>query len=99
LQFVPTAHGHRRLPAYAGLLSEVALAGMFVTALEEPGRAWPVVLAILVVGLAAAMIVHLARFRLNGKPLTQSGNDTGRGLLIEQPARDCSQGKPQQPDI
>jgi len=52
----------------AGLLSEAALVGMFVTALEEPGRDWPVVLAILVVGLGLAMAVHLARCRLSGKP-------------------------------
>jgi hypothetical protein len=57
----------------AGLLSEAALAGMFVTALEEPGRQWPVVLAILVVGLGVAMVVHLARYRLTGKPRAQSG--------------------------
>jgi hypothetical protein len=60
----------------AGFVSEAALAGMFVTALEEPGRVWSVVLAILVVGLSVAMVVHLARFRLNGKR-THRANDTG----------------------
>src|SRR4051812_38457543 len=57
----------------AGLLSEAALVGMFVTALEEPGLEWPVVLAILVVGLGLAMVMHLARFRLNGNPRTRTG--------------------------
>jgi hypothetical protein len=33
---------------------------MFVTALEERGREWPVVLAILVIGLGVAMAMHLA---------------------------------------
>jgi uncharacterized membrane protein len=36
------------------------LVGMFVTALEERGREWPVVLAILVIGLGVAMAMHLA---------------------------------------
>ena len=61
----------------AGLLSEAALVGMFVTSLEEPGPAWPVVLAILVVGLGVAMAVHLARFRLNGQPRAQPGKGHG----------------------
>lgn len=52
----------------AGLVSEAALAGMFVIALGEPGLAWPVVLAIMLAGLALAMVLHLTRFRLNGKP-------------------------------
>jgi hypothetical protein len=57
----------------AGLLSEAALAGMFVTAFEEPGRAWSVVLGVLMVGLALAMVIQLAQYRLNGKPRTQLG--------------------------
>ena len=39
----------------AGLLSQAALAGMFVTALGKPGRAWPAVLAILAVGLGLGL--------------------------------------------
>ncbi|MBV9058912.1 MAG: hypothetical protein JOZ09_07110 [Pseudonocardiales bacterium] len=57
----------------AGLLSEATLIGMFITSLEEPGPAWPVVLAILVVGLGVAMVVHLAQFRVNGQPRARSG--------------------------
>jgi hypothetical protein len=56
----------------AGLLSEATLIGMFITSLEEPGPAWPVVLALLVVGLGVAIVVNLARFRLNGQPRTRS---------------------------
>lgn len=65
--------GLQKVWLIAGLLSEAALAGMFVTALEEPGREWPVVLAIMVVGLGVAMVVHLARHRPTGKPRAQSG--------------------------
>lgn len=75
----------------AGLLSEAALAGMFVTALEEPGGAWPVVLAILVIGLAVAMVMHLTRFRLNGKPRTEAGIRRRSHLAVERATRDCSQ--------
>jgi hypothetical protein len=56
----------------AGLVSEAALAGMFVVALGEPGLAWPVVLAVMLLGLGVAMVLHLKRFRLNGKPRVQS---------------------------
>jgi hypothetical protein len=56
----------------AGLVSEAALAGMFVVALGEPALAWPVVLAVMLLGLGVAMVLHLKRFRLNGKPRVQS---------------------------
>lgn len=58
----------------AGVLSEVALVGMLITSLQEPGPAARVVLAVLVAGLGLAMGVHVARFRINGQRRTQSRN-------------------------
>jgi len=63
----------RRAWLIAGVLSEVALVGMLITALQEPFRAPTVVLALLVVGLGLAMGVHVARFRIDGQPRTHSG--------------------------
>ena len=57
----------------AGVLSEVALVGMLITSLQEPGRTAPAVLALLVVGLGLAMGVHAARFRIDRQPRTHSG--------------------------
>jgi hypothetical protein len=62
---------HRAL-LIAGVLSEVALVGMLITSLQEPGRAAPAVLALLVVGLGLAMGVHAARFRIDRQPRTHS---------------------------
>lgn len=57
----------------AGVLSEVALVGLLITSLQEPGRAAPAVLTLLVVGLGLAMGVHVTRFRIDGRPRTHSG--------------------------
>ncbi|HET9256245.1 MAG TPA: hypothetical protein VFO16_13745 [Pseudonocardiaceae bacterium] len=50
----------------AGVISEIALVGMLITALQEPGRAAPIVLALMVAGLGLAMGLHVARYHLGG---------------------------------
>jgi hypothetical protein len=57
----------------AGVLSEVALVGMLITSLQEPGLDATIVLVLLVVGLGLAMGAHVARFRINGQPRTHAG--------------------------
>ena len=57
----------------AGVLSEATLIGMFITSLQEPGRAASVVLAVLVAGLGLVMGMHLVRYRIDGQPHTQPG--------------------------
>ena len=59
-----------------GVVSEVALIGMLITSLQEPGRATPIVLAVLVAGLGLAMGVQATRFTFDGQPRTSRGNDT-----------------------
>jgi hypothetical protein len=59
----------------AGVLSEVALVGMLITSLQEPGPTARVVLAVLAAGLGLAMGVHVARFRINWQRRTQSRNE------------------------
>jgi hypothetical protein len=59
----------------AGVLSEVALVGMLITPLQEPGPAARAVLAVLVAGLGLAMGVDVARFRMEGQSRTQSRNE------------------------
>jgi hypothetical protein len=51
----------QRAKLFAGVLSELALIGMLITSLQEPGRAAPVVLAVVVAGLGLTMGVHVAR--------------------------------------
>ncbi len=66
-------HKFHRAWLIAGVLSEVALVGMLITSLQEPGRAATVVLALLLVGLGLTMGAHVARFRIDGHPRTHSG--------------------------
>jgi hypothetical protein len=72
----------------AGALSEVALVGMLITALQESGHAATVVLALLVVGLGLAMGVQVARSCIDRQPRTHSGKRHASGT----PARADSPG-------
>jgi len=56
-----------------GDMTQLALIGMLITSLQEPGREATVVLAIVAAGLGLAMGVHAARFRIDGRPRTHSG--------------------------
>jgi hypothetical protein len=56
----------------AGVLSELALIGMLITSLEEPGREATVIVALVVVGLGVTMGVHVARYRTDRQPRTHS---------------------------
>jgi hypothetical protein len=60
----------QRAKLIAGVLSELALIGMLITSLQEPGRAASVVLAVMVAGLGLAVSVHVARFRMDRQPRT-----------------------------
>jgi hypothetical protein len=62
----------QRAKLIAGVLSELALIGMLITSLQEPGRAATVLLAVVVAGLGVAMGVHVARYRADGQPRTHS---------------------------
>ena len=62
----------QRAKLIAGVLSELALIGMLITSLQEPGRKATIVLAIVVVGLGVIMGVHVARYRTDGQPHSHS---------------------------
>lgn len=91
----------QRAKLIAGVLSEVALVGMLITSLQEPGRASTVLLAIVVAGLGLAIGVHVARYRTDGQPRIHSWEPRAssrpprgaeaRDSCVEQAARDCSQ--------
>jgi hypothetical protein len=62
----------QRAKLVAGVLSELALIGMLIISLQEPGREATVVLAIVVAGLCVKIGIHVAHYRTDGRPRIHS---------------------------
>jgi hypothetical protein len=73
----------QRAKLIAGVLSELALIGMLITSLQEPGRDATVLLAVVVAALGVTMGVHVARYRADGQPRTHSST-----TRVEPPPRE-----------